>query len=145
MSHGVCRTTGKFVCNGPNATICNATINSGAASNEVCDDLDNDCDGTVDEIYSDAAASTGAGAVQKYVQPAVIRTATGTWMYQYEASRPDADTAQPRQRQRLALEPAQRCGGRRNARLLKPEQDPVVQRLARRGGANLQRDGRPVV
>ncbi len=47
---GVCAAQGVFACDGPGATACNAVV--GSASTEVCDGLDNDCDGTADETFN---------------------------------------------------------------------------------------------
>ncbi len=86
--HGQCRTTGTFQCNGTMATQCTAMINPGAATAEVCDDVDNDCDSLVDETKFTNVTGT-------FVQPEVVRVAPSLWMYAYEASRPDANTTQP--------------------------------------------------
>jgi hypothetical protein len=52
---GACARTGKYVCQGTGATVCNAP--SVAASTEACGDgVDNDCDGSVDE--ADAVDAT---------------------------------------------------------------------------------------
>jgi hypothetical protein len=86
---GVCRTTGTFVCNGTTATQCNATKDLTKAGAELCDGLDNDCDGSVDETRN--AKGTNATF---FVKPAVVKVGS-FWMYEYEASRPNATTTSP--------------------------------------------------
>jgi hypothetical protein len=80
---GICRGTGTMVCdaanlNGP--TICNITSPGQPAGVETCDNLDNNCNGMVDE-----GAATGNLPGQEWVT-----INAGTQIMKYEASRPDA-------------------------------------------------------
>ena len=61
---GICQRTGVKICDASNEagpTVCSVT--PGAAGTEVCDSLDNDCDGTVDDgaLWSDRGTVCSAG------------------------------------------------------------------------------------
>ena len=84
---GACQTTGTNVCNGPNASICNAaTPSSGTA--EVCDGIDNDCNGTIDDF----STPTTANAVGNIDFVDLGATTGHTLAMAFEASHPDALT-----------------------------------------------------
>ncbi len=84
---GVCQGTGTFICdaaniNGP--TKCNITTPGQTPSPEKCDNLDNDCDGVVDN-----GAATGNLVGQDWV----TIPGTATQIMKWEASKPDATAA----------------------------------------------------
>jgi hypothetical protein len=85
----LCSGNGTYIC-APSQedTVCTATFNGGAAAQEFCDGEDDDCDGSIDETFN----NPGTNATF-FVEPAVVEIGTNLWMYQYEASRPDADDA----------------------------------------------------
>jgi hypothetical protein len=72
---GACRGTGTLTCAPTlDALVCTITSPGQPVQAERCDGVDNDCDGQLDEDAPDDLVQVGA-----------------TWIYKYEASRPDAD------------------------------------------------------
>ena len=81
---GACRRTGAYVCNMAGDGLSCTAPASGGGSAEVCNGLDDDCDGVLDDGAPDAwvsfTGSFGGGGSTR-------------WIYAYEASHPDATGA----------------------------------------------------
>lgn len=91
---GRCATSGTYDCDGPDSVACTAVVADCSTlpggCTEACDDVDNDCDGLVDESFQNPGSNPA-----HYIRPEVTRFSSNTWMFTYEASRPDAsDTHQ---------------------------------------------------
>jgi hypothetical protein len=84
---GICLRNGNNICNmAGNGVTCNVTANNGLAKAEECNGLDDDCDGQTDE-------RTNGPTFNGYRDPMV--QVGSVYVYQYEASRPDATAASP--------------------------------------------------
>jgi hypothetical protein len=88
LGHGVCRTTGTRICASATATTCSATKDMSKAGPELCNGLDDDCDGLVDDTFN-APGPNG----MFFVRPAVTRIGPSLWIYSFEASRANATAA----------------------------------------------------
>ena len=84
---GACRTSGSFACSADGtAATCDAPA-APAPGVELCNGLDDDCDGTVDEPRN------RPGTSPSFVSTAWVEISPAVWMMQYEASRPGASAA----------------------------------------------------
>ncbi len=87
---GICQGTGAYACaTSKKTTECKITKPGKKPSNELCDAMDNDCDGKVDEEADDAKFKGVVDAMRK-----ISRSYKGKYysfyIYTYEASRPDS-------------------------------------------------------
>jgi hypothetical protein len=85
---GACKAQGVLRCAGSGKSlICDATPGSGG--DEICNGVDDDCDGMIDE------PKDNAGTSPSYVRDDLVKLRDNLWIYAYEASRVDAEADKP--------------------------------------------------
>jgi Sulfatase-modifying factor enzyme 1/Stigma-specific protein, Stig1/Putative metal-binding motif len=94
---GVCRNTGNLTCASTTSVGCNVSASPGRATDELCDGLDNDCNGLVDEPtdYTDPNSNI---TYHGWRDPMVAVPKLGggfTYVYEFEASRVDSTSTSP--------------------------------------------------
>jgi hypothetical protein len=97
IGQGACARTATYTCTADHAgTECAAAAVATDAKDELCNGIDDDCDGQIDERTPKAGSlcyNGGSHACLGYVEPMVKVGAF--WVYTYEASRPDATDLDP--------------------------------------------------
>jgi hypothetical protein len=92
VGEGACAGEGEFVCNDAEDGVeCSGAEDPDAASDELCNGIDDNCDGQIDE-RDPASGNNFAGWIDPLVKVNVPSSLPTFWIYAYEASRPDASS-----------------------------------------------------
>jgi hypothetical protein len=96
---GLCAKTGNYTCKADKSGVeCPVTADATKAVDEVCNGLDDNCDGQVDERTPKAGSICTNGGTSHpclgYTDP-MVKISNSLWVYTYEASRPDATPTDP--------------------------------------------------
>jgi len=94
---GICARTAAYTCTADKkGTECAATAVTTDAKDELCNGVDDNCDGQIDErtpVAGSRCYNGGSHACLGYTEPMV--KVGNVWVYTYEASRPDATAIDP--------------------------------------------------
>jgi hypothetical protein len=91
---GACQNTGTIVCTSATTAGCDVTASPNRAKDEECNDIDDNCDGQRDERTPAIVTMCGGVPCKGYVDP-MVDIGGGKYMYEFEASRPDATLTSP--------------------------------------------------
>ncbi len=76
VGQGVCAVTGSYYCASDGSVQCSATPNNGAATQEICDGKDDNCDGAVDNVGWTGSTTCHVAGNCVYVDGKLVASAT---------------------------------------------------------------------